>query len=376
MVIIANQFIGDKVTTGGDVLFLEICKRLNQKKTVLIPPGPVESIKAIFKEDEIVITDSRANFDTASTLLGGAATVCRYAIRTFNSSIWLLKNSSTVGTIYLTGDFICNTLPAAIYKIFHPRVKILANFYHRNPRPENRPGNPYLVSYFSRLLQGISLQIMRLISDTTFVLSEIGRNELLKEGYKPSSIVMSGAGVTRTKSVCSVKKKRNQIVFIGRINVTKGSFDLIEIISEVVKKNADIKLVMIGGGSDHDIERLKNLISIFKLQKNVSYLGFVDEATKNKILSESKVLILPSKEEGFGIVIMEAISLGTPVVCYDLPALKSTYSGYNSVNFVKSFNGEKFADTIRKAVTKKSNIDRRPVTGWDDVYKIQSKYLK
>lgn len=376
MIFIANQFIGNKISTGGDVLAVEIAKRVKENFEVLAPSQIHSEIRKVLSHGALVDTDSfKIGSGTASSFLGGISTIIHYLIRSWSTSTWLLYNARGDDTVYLTGDFICNTIPALILKLKKPKTKVLANFYHRNPVPRDRFGNNYIVSYFSRLLQGISLKMIRRIAHKVFVLSKVGADELRKEGFPQSQVVISGAGINKVKQKPTRAKKKDQIVFIGRMNVTKGAFDLVEIFHEVYKKNKNLKLVMIGGTSEADLNKLNELIRQYKLEGKVNYLGFVSEEVKNQILSESKALVLPSKEEGFGIVVMEALAHNTPVICYDLPALKAIFSKYKSVNFVESFEKTKFADMVIEVASNRGGMVVEKVLTWEDVYKIQSRYF-
>ena len=376
IIFIANQFIGNKLSTGGDVLAVEIAKRTKKGLIILAPSQIHPEISNVLGHGRLVDTDhSKIGSGTASSLLGGTQTVFHYLIRSWTTLVWLLWNAGSDDTIYLTGDFICNTLPTWLFKKKKPSTKILANFYHRNPRPETRQGNSNIVSYFSRLLQGVSLKMIKEIASKVFVLSDVGKEELLKESFPSSQIVVSGAGINLAKQRRACIKKKNQIVFIGRMNVTKGAFDLVEIFHSVHQRNKKLNLSMIGGTSESDLNKLNALIALYRLERKVRYMGFVSEEVKNRILSESKALVLPSKEEGFGIVVMEALSFDTSVVCYDLPALKAVFSKYKSVNFVKSFEKMAFANKIVDVVSSTGNKTTEKVFTWEDVYKIQSKYF-
>lgn len=376
LIFIANQFVGDKVSTGGDVLAMEIAKRVTDKITILAPSQIHPEIKKSINHVSLIDTDSfQVKPETASSLLGGALTVLHYFIRSWSATIWLFKNVRDDDVIYLTGDFICNTLPTCLIKNMKPGIKVLVNFYHRNPPPRSRPGNNYLVSIISRYVQGVSLKIIKKIAFKIFVLSKIGKNELIDEMIPSTQIVVSGAGINIYKKRRNLPRKRNQIVYVGRMNITKGVFDLIEIFSLVHQYNNKLNLVLAGGTSESDLNRLNGLINQFDLQGNIKYLGFVSDEEKYRILSESKVTVLPSKEEGFGIVIMESIAVGTPVVCYDIPALRVVFSKYKSVSLVKSFDKSSFADTILRITSSICPREKEKPITWDDVFDIQAKYF-
>lgn len=373
-IIIANQFISNKITTGGDVLFIEICKRIKQRKVFLVPEIITPEISKLFGDSVICITDHSRKISGASTLIGGMATVIKYLYRSLTTTYWLVRNAKKTDIIYLSGDFFCDTIPAYLCKRLNPDVRVFANFYHRNPKSQERQGNPSVISKFSRFSQTISLHLIKFSAEKVFVLSNTGAEELNNFGIDKNKIVVSGAGVNKSP-LKNNRKIRNQILYLGRINNTKGVFELIEILSDVIKRIPSAVLILAGNGSANDIARLRRLIKMYKLDNNVEYLGYVDDDRKTKLLSESTVLVLPSKEEGFGIVIVEALAHRTQAICYDLNALKTIYQDTPNVIFVKSFNKSEFANKIIRCLTLKKINQFGKIQTWDDVFKKQSKYF-
>lgn len=108
-------------------------------------------------------------------------------------------------------------------------------------------------------------------------------------------------------------KKKNQILFIGRINPIKN----IECIIKVIPY-CNCNLVILGRAIDtYEISYKKTLVSLIEkleISEKVSFLGHIEGNEKNKIISESKALILPSKSENFGNVVIESLVEGTPVI--------------------------------------------------------------
>ena len=90
-----------------------------------------------------------------------------------------------------------------------------------------------------------------------------------------------------------------------------------------IKKNiqSNIKLVLIGNHLDKGQE-YKSLVKQLGIEKNVVFLEFVDEKIKYNLLKNARALIYPSLFEGFGMPLIEAILLGTPILCSNLPVLK------------------------------------------------------
>lgn len=379
VIFLANQFVSDSISSGGDVLFTKILENIESKSVVLVPKNVATLFSKRFKKANIVQTDQFLSNQSASTLLGGTITILQYLLRAFKSSLWLSKNANTNDTIYLTGDFICNSLPAWIIKSLKPEISIVANFYHRNSLPSQRNGNKYLVSLGSRLLQTISLKLIRSVATTIFVLSQEGKNELLQMEFDQTKIVICGAGIDKKKiaQFKNMEKKRNQLIYVGRVNVTKGVYNLISILKFLNPASLDWHCHIVGQGSGEDTKRLSEKVRDVGLSEKITIHGYLSDDRKYELLASSSVLLLPSKEEGFGIVIMEAIALRTQVICYGLPALKSLYRKFAEVHFIKPNHLKAFARTIVKIIHT-NEPDPTPLKllpDWSDIFKLQSPYL-
>ena len=108
-------------------------------------------------------------------------------------------------------------------------------------------------------------------------------------------------------------------VMIGRLERRKHYVHAITAFKIVARHRPHYKLVIIGDGPlKHELIRL---IKRYGLERNVFLLGSVDEETKLELLSKAEALIHLGYPEGFGIVILEALASGTPVIAYDVPPI-------------------------------------------------------
>ncbi len=126
-----------------------------------------------------------------------------------------------------------------------------------------------------------------------------------------------------------------QLLFIGRINPIKNIDILINSIASLKKRNLNIELLIAGEPSlDYENDyfmQLKELIKKLGLQANITFIGHIDKEDKQKYIASSFALILPSKSENFGNVVIEALAQGTPVIASrNTPweILENTESGY------------------------------------------------
>jgi phosphatidyl-myo-inositol dimannoside synthase len=106
------------------------------------------------------------------------------------------------------------------------------------------------------------------------------------------------------------KKKNFNFLFLSRLEKNKGHQITIDAFNKIKKKN--IKLIIVGKGPEY--QNIKKKIANLNLQKKVKMYGFLDEKKLNNLWSKTDVLIMPSKVEGFGLVYIEAMSRGIPII--------------------------------------------------------------
>lgn len=105
------------------------------------------------------------------------------------------------------------------------------------------------------------------------------------------------------------------LVSIGRLASEKGFDDLIYIVKDLVKINKNIKLHLIGDG--YLYQDLHDKIEEFGLENNIIMYGNLDKNQIHKILKNASLYLMTSKEESFGLVLLEAFAFGIPAISFD-----------------------------------------------------------
>lgn len=100
-------------------------------------------------------------------------------------------------------------------------------------------------------------------------------------------------------------------ITVGRLIKRKSIDTMITALAGI--KNSRIKLVIAGDGPEMD--HLKGLASGLGLDDRIIFAGYIDEGKKFTLLHNADAFILTSLHEGFGIVFMEAMFAGLPIVC-------------------------------------------------------------
>ena len=148
-----------------------------------------------------------------------------------------------------------------------------------------------------------------------------------------------------------LEKKKNSLLFIGRLTHQKGIDILLKAIKIVSKEIPEITLQIIGDGTSKYKKHLSNLIIKYGLTSNVNFLGKLFGLDKWKQFYSSQSLIVPSRDEAFGNVVIEGMLCNLPVIVSDGGALPETSGGKGLI-----FKGMSPPDLARKIVAVLKNI--------------------
>ena len=109
------------------------------------------------------------------------------------------------------------------------------------------------------------------------------------------------------------KQMPKKILFVGRLVKIKGLDLLIEAFSGCLKKTKDVVLIICGDGPEKD--HLIKLVQAKGIQDHVHFTGFIEDL--RNVYQDSDLLVLTSRYEGFPNVLIEAITMGLPLVSFD-----------------------------------------------------------
>lgn len=142
-------------------------------------------------------------------------------------------------------------------------------------------------------------------------------------------------------------KNSHKVCAMGRLDYNKGYDLLISIWKKVAEKHPDWKLYIYGEGDEQ--ESLQELILLEGLTDNVKLCGYC--ADVGSVFSQSDFFVFPSRFEGFGNVLVEAMAYGLPPVSFDCPCgpkeiIENNVSGF----LVPYMDLDSFAEKINELI--------------------------
>ena len=231
--------------------------------------------------------------------------------------------------------------------------------------------------------------------DRIIAVSNFTKNQIMKRYHldkEKITVIYNGIDMNLShfteEDLKAVRNKYNLgdkpiILFVGRVDDPRKGLDILLKAFKQVLEQMDAVLLIVGRG-DHDCPR--KIAKFLGISQHIYFTGYVDLLTLKKIYTLCTVYVCPSKLEGFGLTIPEAMSAGKPIVASDVGAIPEIMQ--NNVNgiLVQSGDSKSMADAIIKylqdkkyseMIGKKNETYIKDAFSWKKhAYQLESIYSK
>jgi glycosyltransferase involved in cell wall biosynthesis len=267
----------------------------------------------------ITLTDRRiAKIDDASSLVGQAKMFIDYGRRLLGT-LRRLKEVRREDITFVVSDFWWDVIPLLLSRstrkilylgMMAPSLKEII-FRTRADVPASR-----FASLHYWAAQQFALRCFQFCKKgfVTYGHPEM-REYLLRFGYREAQLTsVPNAIDVSTVDRVPAQSKQFDVAWTGRVHAQKGIDDLLVTLKWLGERLPDFRAVIIGKSK----EALEPVIRDLGLAANVTFTGLVSEEEKFRLLKASRVFLMPSHYESWGIVVGEAVAAGTAVVAYEL----------------------------------------------------------
>ena len=298
--------------SGGDIHSLRLAEawsRLQGSEVTLIGDSGLGEF--IHDAPDLKLTPIATPFDDR---MAGNAIALALGLAWRNSAAMLRCRG--MDRVVAGSHLIFDVLPAVVARLLFG-VRVYTFVYHIIGDMNDLAGaGPRL----AQRLESVSLWLLRASGATTFVDNEEVRRGLIERGHRPDLLFdTTNAYDPAFELPDHVPADPPRLVFVGRLVEQKGIEDVLEVGRRLQQSGSDWQIDLVGDGPERP--RLESEIARDRLV-NVHLHGFVREHEKWAILAGATLFLAPSREEGWGIAVGEALLIGVPVIALDLPAYR------------------------------------------------------
>jgi glycosyltransferase involved in cell wall biosynthesis len=183
------------------------------------------------------------------------------------------------------------------------------------------------------------------MADKIVAVSEYTRRHIVERYEIPPhkiSVVRNGANELASSPHASAKCSDGyDVAFVGRMTSQKGPRYFVEAAVRVLERIGPTKFVMAGTGDL--LPMIRALVAAKGVDEHFAFPGFLNARDVHQLLAKSKVYVMPSVSEPFGIGALEAVHAGVPVVLSDRTGVAEVLE---SAVKVRAFDSNAIADAI------------------------------
>jgi glycosyltransferase involved in cell wall biosynthesis len=195
------------------------------------------------------------------------------------------------------------------------------------------------VSYISR---SATLNIVLGQRSRDFVVDQIG--------VAPNKIVVLYNAVRNPPAPQGIGAKLDApplLLMMAHLIPRKGVGEFLQALAQLRRRGVNFKAVLAGGG---EIQRYQREASSLQISDLCSFTGWLSPGDAQKLLASADVLLLPSFEEGLPMVILEALSLGKPVITTPVGSIPEVLEDKRTCLFVEPGNVDQLTDAIVRII--------------------------
>jgi len=262
---------------------------------------------------------------------------------------YMKKNQAEMKTythVICSGPFLYD-LDATIYlkTNINPKIKTICMWHHTTKQSNG------LRYELAKIQERNAITKVKKHIDLIITSNIIEQEKLLQLTDKPVMLTSHGVDWNLINNCHTGSVDHLSACFVGRLEKSKGVYDLLHAWRQVVRCFPEAKLSIIGKGIEQ--ETLKQMAYEFGIYDNIIFYGKVSDKEKYQILSNSKLFLLPSYQEGYGICIAEALSCGCQVIAYNLNHYKGIFG--NNITAVPIASWSNMALEVVKSINSEYN---------------------
>lgn len=183
---------------------------------------------------------------------------------------------------------------------------------------------PFPASLLGYIAEPIYLRALSSRYPLVLTESDSTRNELTQFGFRRDRIRIFRVGMALQPVEELTVKSSRVILSLGSVRPMKRTLDAVKAFEVARSLDSSLKLVVAGDISSAYGKRVAKYISQSPYKESISIRGRVTNQERLRLMSEAALILVTSIKEGWGLIVTEANSQGTPAIAYDTDGLRDS----------------------------------------------------
>jgi len=274
-------------------------------------------------------------------------------------------------------------------------------FFHQLAREIWFYQMPWFIGWIGYLGEAVYLRLLSIGSPQVITVSESTKQDLMKYGFRKENINIISEGLdddgasikpieleSEKYKVENIKYKRPTILSFGAVRAMKRTLEIVKAF-EILKASgatpsikesddlssrklsrgfsekelADLRLIIAGDTNDSYARKMIKYIEKSPFKKDIEVLGRVTAEKKKELMQKSQIIAVTSIKEGWGLIVTEANSQGTPAVVYDVDGLRDAVK-HDETGLVCQPTPANLAKGIAQLLQDKEKYDKLRTNAW------------
>lgn len=249
---------------------------------------------------------------------------------------------------------------------------------------------PHLYHPLERIYHKLSHHLAIYKADKVITISEATKQDIIR--YFPKAkdkirVIRLGYNKDSFKPISLDEKRRyidkhdypeNYLLYIGRLEEKKN---IVNLLKAYQKSDRKWPLLLAGRPGNYGYKEIEQLANYGDLKDDVIILGYISQQNYPKLMASASGFVFPSKFEGFGLPVLEAMASGVPVACSDISALREVaessvlYFDPDNIDDIANKINQLFNDQEQRRDLIDRGFKRAQEFSWTDVARKTLNYI-
>ena len=232
---------------------------------------------------------------------------------------------------------------------------------------------PDTMKSFGRFLDAKFMPEAIRMADKVIAVSKWTANDLITEvpeAEVKTSVIYEAGSLTFSHSRSDYNLGKKYLLFVGTLEPRKNLPRLLKAYSLLSCSIKDEYPLIIVGGKGWGEDDIDDIVKQFDIEKYVQFLGYLSDKELATVYQEASLLVMPSLYEGFGLPLLEAMSVGVPVVTSNISSMPeivgdaAVLADPYSVDSIKEGIEKVLTDSELKSELSNAGYDQSKLFSW------------